>query len=246
MIATLLAVIHEGLGVRGHCTLHRSIVPVGLRNHPRGVDVPGGEGETTLSVGVDGVLIRLDMFIPVPGTRTNLVDLLDLRPDHDHHVTVLHGNLENLVVAGLASLPVGGKEELRVALGPEAHGGRGAQREGSDDRAKLAFAIVVVLACYVSARKWKLGRRTHVDLVFLHVPKRQELIEVVGVGHESIRADLLRIQGANEGIRVCDGNLLRPDQALESTENNVGCLSKALGLDRNAKLVLGALVLLAQ
>ena len=76
---------------------------------------------------------------------TNLVDLLDIRPDHDHHVTVLHGDLENLVVAGLAPLPVGGKEELRVALGPEAHGGRGAQREGSDDRAKLAFAIVVVL-----------------------------------------------------------------------------------------------------
>ena len=143
--APLLAVIDKGLGVRGHCTLHRSVVPVGLRNHPLGVDVPGGEGETTLSVGVDGVLVRLDMFIPVPGTMTNLVDLLDIRPDHDHHVTVLHGDLEDLVVAGLAPLPVGGKEELRVALGPKAHGGRGAQREGSDDRAKLAFAIVVVL-----------------------------------------------------------------------------------------------------
>ena len=60
--APLLAVIDKGLGVRGHCTLHRSVIPVGLRNHPLGVDVPGGEGETTLSVGVDGVLFRLDIF----------------------------------------------------------------------------------------------------------------------------------------------------------------------------------------
>ena len=69
VISTLLAVVGEGLGVRGDCTLHRSVVPVGLRHHPLGVDIPGGEGETALSIGVDGVLFRLDMFIPVPGKR---------------------------------------------------------------------------------------------------------------------------------------------------------------------------------
>ncbi len=76
---------------------------------------------------------------------TNLVDLLDIRPDHDHHVAMLHCDLQDLIVASLAPLPAGGKEELRVALGPEAHGGRRAQREGGDDRAKLALTIVVVL-----------------------------------------------------------------------------------------------------
>ena len=145
VVVALLAVVDEGLGVRGDCTLHRSVVPVGLRNHPLGVDVPGGEGETTLSVGVDGVLVRLDVPLQIPGTMTNLVDLLDIRSDHDHHVAMLHSDLQDLIVAGLAPLPAGGKEELRVALGPEAHGGRGAQREGSDDRSKLALAIIVVL-----------------------------------------------------------------------------------------------------
>lgn len=76
---------------------------------------------------------------------TNLVDLLDLRPGHDHHVTMLHSDLENLLIAGFSMLQVSWKEKLRVALGPEAHGGRRAEREGSNDRAKLALAIIVVL-----------------------------------------------------------------------------------------------------
>ena len=95
-------------------------------------------------------------------------------------------------------------------------------------------------------RKLKRRGRTHVNLVLLHVPESQELVEVLGVGDESVRANHLWVQSSNEGVRVLNRNLLGPNQALDSTKNNVGCLSKALGLDRNAKLVLGALVLLAQ
>lgn len=76
---------------------------------------------------------------------THLVDLLDLRPGHHHNVTMLHSDLEYLLVAGFSLLQASWKEELRVALGPEAHGGGRAEREGSNDRAKLALAIIVVL-----------------------------------------------------------------------------------------------------
>jgi hypothetical protein len=49
------------------------------------------------------------------------------------------------VVASLPPVLASGEEELRVTFGAETHCGGGAQREGRDDRAKLAFAIVVVL-----------------------------------------------------------------------------------------------------
>jgi hypothetical protein len=130
----------------GHSALHSGIVPVGLGGHAVRVHVPSREGEAAHSVGVDGVLIMSDLNQPrIPTRTTHFVDLLDLSSDHDHHVAVLHGDLKHLVVASLPPVLASGEEELRVTFGPETHCGGGAQRESRDDRAKLAFAIVVVL-----------------------------------------------------------------------------------------------------
>ncbi len=61
-----------------------------------------------------------------------------------------------------------------------------------------------------------------------------------------MRADPFLIQRSDEGIGALDCDFLCPNQAVKGAENHVGCLGKALGLDRDAKLVPGALGLLAQ
>jgi hypothetical protein len=83
---------------------------------------------------------------------TNLVDLLDLGPGHDHHVTMLHRDLENLLVTQSALLETSRKKELRVALGPETHRGGRAERKGSNDRAQLALAVIMIL-CWLDVSK---------------------------------------------------------------------------------------------
>jgi hypothetical protein len=76
---------------------------------------------------------------------TNLVDLLNMCPDHHHDIAVLHGNLDNLLVAGSSTLLAHREEEVGVFLRPEAHGGRGTQRHGSNHGPEFLLSIVVVL-----------------------------------------------------------------------------------------------------
>ncbi len=138
----------------GNGALESSVLPLGLRGHPLGVNVSGREREPTLAVGVDGVLALLDASMLESGRKTHLIDLLDLGPDHDHHVTMLHDNLKNIMVGGSAPLLVGRQEELGVALGPEAHRGRRAQSEGGHDGAELGLAVIMVLCL----RRVSMGR----------------------------------------------------------------------------------------
>jgi hypothetical protein len=95
----------------------------------------------------------------------------------------------------------------------------------------------------VKAQIWK--RVTDIDLVILHVPKSQQLIEAAAALHKCMRANRALVQSANKGIGLLDSGFLCPNQAVEGTENYVVSLSKALGLDRHAELVLGALELSA-
>jgi hypothetical protein len=59
--------------------------------------------------------------------KTDLEDLLDLCPGHDHHVTMLHGDFQNVLVARLAVFISQGQEVPSLELGAETHSGRRAQ-----------------------------------------------------------------------------------------------------------------------
>lgn len=85
------------------------------------------------------------MYARGAAPSTNLVDLLDLRSNHDHNIAMLHGDLENLLEAGLAPVLTSGEVELGVAFGPETHEGGGTQGKSGNDRAKLVFTIIVIL-----------------------------------------------------------------------------------------------------
>jgi hypothetical protein len=180
---------------------------------------------------------------------TNLVDLLNMCPDHHHDIAVLHGNLENLLVAGSSTLLAHREEEVGVSLGPEAHGGRGAQRHSRNHGPEFFLSVVVILqlpnvsksSSMEGSKAWK--GVTHIDFVILHVPKSQQLIEVATAFHKRMRANPALVQGTNKGVGLLNSGFLCPDQAVEGTENHVVGIGKALGLDRHAELVLGTLVL---
>jgi hypothetical protein len=61
-----------------------------------------------------------------------------------------------------------------------------------------------------------------------------------------MRANPALVQSVNKGVGLLDSSFLCPDQAVEGTEDHVMSLSKALGLNRDAELVLGTLVLSAR
>lgn len=72
------------------------------------------------------------------------------------------------------------------------------------------------------------GRITYVDLVVLHVPERQELVEVWDVDGTSAWVDLVCVHRPNHMVGCGEGDLLRPDQPLKPTENGVGGVGEAL------------------
>lgn len=241
--------VRKGLGVCRNCTLDAGIDLVLLKVHLLRVDVPCSEGETPVSVGLDSVLMLLDQCVKcLREFMTNFKELLDLSPDHDHHVTMLHWNLQNLSVCNLpAFCDLCGVLETFADLGPEAHGGRRSEGEGRDDRAKLMLTVIVVLQLlHISAGKTITSGTTNIDLVILHIPKCQELVEIRDFSRPSLQANLVRRQLRKEVIGSPKCNLLRPDQAEEATENRVWGIGKALRLDRNTKFIPRTLVSLVE
>lgn len=116
------AVVDEGLSMLGNSAHNGGFLSVGLGRHLLRVDVSGSEREAALAVRIDGVLV-LSVMIVLRSRRydNNLIDPLNVGPNHDHHVAMHHGDFENLLVTVLSQHLVHGEKKSGVALRPEAH-----------------------------------------------------------------------------------------------------------------------------